>query len=349
MALVVASVGSVAFLLLGIPLPLLLGPMAGCLIAALCRQPMEDIGVFSIFMRTFLGVAIGSSITPQVLNEFPRYLQSIFFIPIFVLIIGLVGYPLFRRVFHYDKATAYYASMPGGLSDMLIFGQEAGGNPRALSLIHATRVMGIIWVAPTLMAMVWQIDLRKPPGVPFHSVPVLELLLMPICGLLGWKIAERAFWRIHPWSNGPDSNRLIIRSYSYPATSRNPVVCTVFHWNFGRSSLLRDYPDRIAERYICWSRLQLDLGHYQRLFYHYDHQPRNRIRIKCSLGFSGRRTSRNDDDRGYYRSRFNLSTDALFDSLGIGGVGGTHRSPAFVMKKQSCAANAHLIDAEGRS
>ena len=186
-----ASVGSVAFLFLGIPLPLLLGPMAGCLIAALCRQPMEDMGVFSIFMRTFLGVAIGSSITPEVLHEFPRYLQSIFFIPFFVLIIGLVGYPLFRRVFHYDKATAYYASMPGGLSDMLIFGQEAGGNPRALSLIHATRVMGIIWVAPTLMAMIWQIDLHKPPGVPLQSVPVLELLLMPVCGLLGWKIAER--------------------------------------------------------------------------------------------------------------------------------------------------------------
>ena len=86
-----ASVGSVAFLFLGIPLPLLLGPMAGCLIAALCRQPMEDMGVFSIFMRTFLGVAIGSSITPEVLHEFPRYLQSIFFIPFFVLIIGLVG------------------------------------------------------------------------------------------------------------------------------------------------------------------------------------------------------------------------------------------------------------------
>ena len=190
-ALAAASVGSVAFLLLGIPLPILLGPMAGCLVAALCRQPMQDMGVFSIFMRTFLGVAIGCSITPEVLHDFPRYLQSIFFIPIFVLIIGLVGYPLFRRVFHYDKATAYYASMPGGLSDMLVFGQEAGGNPRALSLIHATRVMGIIWVVPTLMAMIWQIDLHKPPGVPIYSVPCFEILLMPICGLLGWKIAER--------------------------------------------------------------------------------------------------------------------------------------------------------------
>ena len=118
-ALAAASVGSVTFLLLGIPLPLLLGPMAGCLIAALCRQPMQDMGVFSIFMRTFLGVAIGSSITPEVLHDFPRYLQSIFFIPIFVLIIGLVGYPLFRRVFHYDKATAcllYTSPSPRDLS-----------------------------------------------------------------------------------------------------------------------------------------------------------------------------------------------------------------------------------------
>ena len=190
-AMLSAAGGSLVFWLFGIPLPLLLGPMAGCLVTALLGRPMQDMGSFGVFMRTFLGVAIGASITPEVLSQFPDYFRSLLFVPLFVLTIGLVGYPLFRFGFRYDRATAYYASMPGGLADMLVFGQEAGGNPRSLSLIHATRVMGIVWVAPTLMVLIWGVNLHRPPGLPMVDVDRLELLLMPLCGWVGWRLAAR--------------------------------------------------------------------------------------------------------------------------------------------------------------
>jgi uncharacterized protein len=57
------------------------------------------------------------------------------------------GFRSFRRM-GFDPATAWYAAMPGGLADMVTFGQEAGADVRALSLIQATRVLIIVLAAP---------------------------------------------------------------------------------------------------------------------------------------------------------------------------------------------------------
>ncbi|MTH34564.1 AbrB family transcriptional regulator [Paracoccus limosus] len=186
-----AALGGAVFLFLHLPLPLLLGPMLACLVAALLGAPLAGAGEFGIMMRTILGVAVGAAITPEVLAGLPDMALSLAFVPLFVAIIAAIGYPLFRRVFGFDHATAWYGAMPGGLQDMLAFGEEAGGDIRALSLIHATRVLVIVTVAPLLMTHYWQIDLSQPPGAPLRSVAPHELALMAVCGIAGWKIAAR--------------------------------------------------------------------------------------------------------------------------------------------------------------
>ncbi|UFS63911.1 AbrB family transcriptional regulator [Paracoccus denitrificans] len=186
-----ATLGGAAFLLLHLPLPMLLGPMLACLIAALAGAPLAGAGQFGIFMRTILGVAVGASITPGVLAELPEVAASLLFVPGFIGVIALVGYPLFRRVFGFDHATAWYGAMPGGLQDMLVFGEEAGGDIRALSLIHATRVLVIVTVAPLIMTAWWGVDLSQPPGTPMRATGAAEIALMVAAGLIGWKGAER--------------------------------------------------------------------------------------------------------------------------------------------------------------
>lgn len=187
-----ALIGAAIFLVLGLPLPWLLGPMLACLIVALSGARMAGAGQLGIFMRTFLGVAVGASITPQVLAGLPAIGASLAIVPVFIGVIALIGYPLFRRVFGFDHPTAWYAAMPGGLQDMLVFGEEAGGDIRALSLIHATRILVIVTVAPLIMTLYWQVDLSQPPGAPIAGVGWNQIALMVAAGFLGWKIAERA-------------------------------------------------------------------------------------------------------------------------------------------------------------
>lgn len=191
MTLVIAMAGTALFLIARLPLPFLFGPMAACLVMALLGAPLRGLGQLGAGARTILGVAVGASLTPAILGQLPSMAVSLSLVPIYILVIGLVGVPYFRRLCGYDPPTAWYASMPGGLQDMVLFGQEAGGNPRALSLIHATRVLIIVTIAPMILVWGFGATLDRPIGEPASSVPIHELGLMVLASLIGWKGGER--------------------------------------------------------------------------------------------------------------------------------------------------------------
>ena len=81
--------------------------------------------------------------------------------------------------------------MPGGLQDMVAFGAEAGADVRALSLIHATRVLILVTLAPLILTGLYGSSLSGAIGTPARDLPVLELVLLAIAAVAGWKIAER--------------------------------------------------------------------------------------------------------------------------------------------------------------
>lgn len=190
LSLAIATAGAVLFWLLGLPLPFLFGPLCACLVAALAGVPLKGPGVISVLARTVLGVAAGASITPEVLHQMPQMLPTLCLVPVFVAVIALVGVPYFRAL-GYDPATAWYGAMPGGLQDMVVFGQEAGGDVRALSLIHATRVLFIVALAPVLIVWLYGRTLSHPIGLPATDIPLHELGLMALAAIAGWKIAEK--------------------------------------------------------------------------------------------------------------------------------------------------------------
>jgi len=191
-ALGVAASGVAAFHLLGLPLPWLLGPILACLIASLAGVPMRGNKMLGDGMRTILGVAVGATFTVSLLVSMGAMWPTLVLIPVMVLAIGAVGVPYFQQLWGYDFPTSYYSAMPGGFQDMVLFGEEAGADVRALSLIHATRVMVIVVVLPFLLRWAWDADLSNPPGQPAASIPLSQLALMVFCGLVGWQVAKRA-------------------------------------------------------------------------------------------------------------------------------------------------------------
>ena len=186
----VAGLGVAAFYALGLPLPWLLGPITACLIAALAGVSMQSIPGLNNAMRSILGVAVGATFTTALVISMAGYWTTLLLVPVFVFLIGLIGVPYFQRIWGFDFATSYYSAMPGGLQDMLLFGEEAGGDVRALSLIHATRVMVIVVALPFILQGYWGVDLNNPPGVPAMTLPLSQLALMVIAGLAGWQIAK---------------------------------------------------------------------------------------------------------------------------------------------------------------
>lgn len=188
--LLLALSGGILFQVLGLPLPFLFGPMTACLIAALAGARLKEMGNISTAARTILGVAIGASITPEIVDRIPQLLGSVALIPIYVALIGIVGVPFFRRL-GYDPVTSWYAAMPGGLPDMVAFGKEAGGNARALALIHVTRMLIIVTLAPIILTLFYGASLSGALGEPARNLPTVELFLMAAAALIGWKVGER--------------------------------------------------------------------------------------------------------------------------------------------------------------
>jgi membrane AbrB-like protein len=188
--LTLAILGAGLFQLLGLPLPFLFGPMTVCLLVALAGVQLKGMGTLSTAARTILGVAIGASITPEIVGRVPQLLGSVALVPVYVALIGIVGVPFFRRL-GYDPATAWYAAMPGGLPDMVAFGKEAGGDARALALIHATRMLIIVTVAPIILTLLYGASLTGALGEPARNLPPVELALMAAAAMIGWKVGER--------------------------------------------------------------------------------------------------------------------------------------------------------------
>lgn len=186
----VAGAGVAVFHLLNLPLPWLLGPIFACLFAALAGMPLKGNKLINDAMRSILGVAVGATFTVALLGSMVSMWPTLLMIPLMIASIGVIGVPYFQKIWGFDFATSYYSAMPGGLQDMLAFGEEAGGDVRALSLIHATRVMVIVVALPFILQGVWDADLSNPPGAPAASISPSQLLLMVLCGLVGWRGAK---------------------------------------------------------------------------------------------------------------------------------------------------------------
>lgn len=167
----IAAAGVALFSFLELPLPWLLGPILGCLFAALVGIRMGTITVLNTAMRGILGVAVGATFTTALFASMGAMWPTLLMIPVMTASIGLIGVPYFQRIWGFDFPTAYYSAMPGGLQDMLIFGEEAGGDVRAMSLVHATRVLFIIATLPFILKPIGTSIYPFPPAHPPLTLP----------------------------------------------------------------------------------------------------------------------------------------------------------------------------------
>lgn len=190
-ALAVSAAGAGVGMLVGLPLPLLLGPIFAGLLAGLFGVPLAGLPFVGTAARTVLGVAAGTAITPDLVQRLDTMAASVALVPLYIVSAAAIGFPYFRRLCGFDPVTAYFSAMPGGLQDMLAFGQDAGADPRALSLVHVTRVLVIVSAVPALLTLVRGYDLHAPLGPPAASIPPAELAIMLGCAVAGLLAGRR--------------------------------------------------------------------------------------------------------------------------------------------------------------
>jgi len=135
--------GTAAYLL-GLPLPWMLGPMICITIAAAAGLPVAQPALLPKAALPVIGVMLGSRITADLLAQAPEFALTLALLVPFVVLCAAISYGFYRRIGRFDPVTAYYSGMPGGLNDMMILGQAAGGDERRIGLAHAARVLCVI-------------------------------------------------------------------------------------------------------------------------------------------------------------------------------------------------------------
>jgi membrane AbrB-like protein len=101
-----------------------------------------------LVMVPVIGVMLGSAFTPDVVAQMPNWLPSLVAVAGFVILATAIVYPLYRRVFGYDRPTAFFAAVPGGLLEMAMLAEEQKGDMRTVSAIHFLRIVFAVITLP---------------------------------------------------------------------------------------------------------------------------------------------------------------------------------------------------------
>ena len=185
--------GSLAFIVLHMPLPWFLGSLTACIVAAVADVRYERPTELSVAMRAVLGVAVGTAFTPDLIARFGSMTLSLLLLLPFMVTIILVGMLYFTRVAKYDRPTAFFCAVPGGLTDMVTMAADAGANPRTVTLTQATRIVLLVFLLPFWLQWVGgqTIGIFVPGAVHLHELTLGHAAMLIALGWCGWQIAER--------------------------------------------------------------------------------------------------------------------------------------------------------------
>lgn len=140
--------GALVFVALNLPLPWFLGALAGSFVASVAGVRFLPPSLLADPVRAILGVAVGAAFTPEIVSRFGPMALSLSLILPWVLLIVAAGTLVFSRLFGIDRKTALFASVPGGLTDMVTMAEDAGANVRTVTLVQLTRIALLVFLLP---------------------------------------------------------------------------------------------------------------------------------------------------------------------------------------------------------
>ncbi|MEZ5817589.1 MAG: AbrB family transcriptional regulator [Hyphomicrobiaceae bacterium] len=193
LALALGAMGASLFVHYGLPLPWFLGALSACLVASVAGLPVKRPAPLSIPMRAVLGVAVGSAYTPALLDRLPSMLGSLAMLIPFMGLIIVIGMSFYERVARFDRPTAFYSAVPGGLTDMTSMAEDSGANVRAIILVQASRILVIVFALPLWLQ--WHDGLSVARAfasrVRIWEIWPFDAVVMVAMGWGGWWLARR--------------------------------------------------------------------------------------------------------------------------------------------------------------
>lgn len=200
LCLAIGAVGGSVAQTLHLPLGMLLGSLV--LVGAVAILGWRPFGVAPAMPEPLrfvfvpvIGVSIGGAFTPQVLRDalgwWPSLLALMMFLP---MALG-VGYVIYHHLGGIPRATAFFGAVPGGLIETVVLGEQAGADPRMLTLLQFLRLILCIVLVPIGFTFATGHAVGSAAGVEMvgASVPIgwSDAGVMIVCGVAGFALGKR--------------------------------------------------------------------------------------------------------------------------------------------------------------
>ncbi|MBT5037369.1 MAG: AbrB family transcriptional regulator, partial [Rhodospirillaceae bacterium] len=186
LALALGAAGGAVFYALNLPLPWMLGAMSFVTIAALSGAPVASAPRFRNAMVAVLGVLLGSQFNAEIFARIADWYVGLAGVAASSGLMIVLCTFYYRKVGGYDRTSAYFSSIPGGLSEMMVLGEAMGGDARRISLSHGVRILTAVF----LIAFYFRLfEGYQPVGLIGAEVSALgwqDGLVLLACAALGW-------------------------------------------------------------------------------------------------------------------------------------------------------------------
>jgi membrane AbrB-like protein len=152
----IALLGAWTAVALRAPLPWMLGPLIVSALVALSRfrvrgaVPVMPPRLRDIFVPV-IGLMIGSRVSPETIEHVRLWWPSLLLVPPFALATQMLSYGILRKFASFDRATAFFASSPGGIAEASIISERLGGDPASTVVQHLARVSLTVTLIPLML------------------------------------------------------------------------------------------------------------------------------------------------------------------------------------------------------
>jgi membrane AbrB-like protein len=186
LALALGALGGYIFYLLRLPLPWMLGAMSLATIAALAGAPLASWPRFRNAMVAVLGVMLGSQFHSDLFDRLADWYVGIAGVAVSgALMVALCSF-YYRKVGGYDRASAYFSAIPGGLSEMMVLGEAMGGDARRISLSHGVRILTAVFFIAFYFRLFEGYEPSGLIGTDAPSPGWRDGLILAGCAVIGW-------------------------------------------------------------------------------------------------------------------------------------------------------------------
>jgi membrane AbrB-like protein len=193
----VATAAGYGASLIHLPLAWVLGPLVAAAVIGIAGMRLPAPTVTHRAGQLIIGSTVGLSMTASVVAGLAAWLPLMLVTAFFSILVSATFSILLARFAHIDGKTAFFAVLPGGLSEMGNIGASIGAHMEPIALIQALRVAVIVMLIPPLM--VAHGLYQEPEPIP-DLAPEFVVLALSV-GLGGALLAHLARFN-NPWVVG---------------------------------------------------------------------------------------------------------------------------------------------------